>query len=202
MGKTSVGSGSRERGSRISASASGWLLGGVIGTAVAAVLFFSAGSGVGQGGSGVIDSSAWDLPAIAVDVDGTTGERVVLADHRGRPVVVNFFASWCPSCEAELPAFDALATEHAGVVDFVFVNSNETGNWKPMALRTGIGDQILASDVSGTRGNGLYRSLGGTGGMPMTAFYNAAGRLVHLDRGQLSARDLRTRLAGLFEIGT
>lgn len=202
MGTTRTGRRSTQRESRVSPAASWWLLGGGIGAVIAVVLFLSIRTTADGGGSGVTDAAAWDLPAINVDVDGNTGERVVLADHGGTPVVVNFFASWCPSCEAELPAFSFLSDQHAGVVDFVFVNSNETGDWKPMARRTGIGDQIIARDIDGTRGNGLYRSLGGTGGMPMTAFYDAAGQLVHLDRGQLSERDIVDRLDRLFGVST
>ncbi len=149
--------------------------------------------------TGVTDSATWDLPALTGDIDDDgVDDRYGLVSYRGTPLVVNFFASWCTSCEAELPRFvqadDALGDQ----LEIVFVNSNETGNWRPMAERTGIIDRTLIKDIKGANGNGLYRSLGGTGGMPLTAFYDANGNLVQVDRGELSSPLLASRLQQLF----
>ena len=99
----------------------------------------------------------------------------------------------CFICEEELPAFRSVERDLDGDVDFIFVNSNETGDWRPMAQRTGITNGgTLARDVEGLNRNGLYRSLGGTGAMPITAFYDADGTLVEtimapFDESQLYA---------------
>ncbi len=122
---------------------------------------------------GVTDRDAWDLPALANDPDGDG--RVTLAEFEGKPLVVNFFASWCAACNAELPAFRQAVNEYEDEVTIVFVNSNETGGWRTMAEDTGIDDQIIIKDIKGANGNGYYRQLGGTGAMPITAFYNADG---------------------------
>lgn len=129
------------------------------------------------GGVGVVTLEDWDLPAL--DQDTNPEGRVRLADFSGTPTVVNFFASWCDACDDELPAFREVALALEGQVDFVFVNSNETGNWRSMAERNDIEQFALAKDIEGTRRNGLYRSLRGTGGMPITAFYDADGH--HVD---------------------
>ena len=141
--------------------------------AIAIVVALAVGSADrGPEDDGSTDATAFDLPAL-----GTDG-RVRLADHAGRPTVVNFFASWCVQCDAELPDFTERAEALEGRVDFVFVNSNETGNWRPMAERHDLLEYPVARDIGGSRGNGLYRALGGPGGMPMTAFYDADGELV------------------------
>lgn len=149
--------------------------------------------------TGITDSAVWDLPALEgdLDEDGLT-DRFLLADYAGTPLVVNFFASWCVSCENELPRFVHAANSLEGDLEIVYVNSNETGNWKPMAERTGIRNETLIKDIKGSNGNGLYRSLGGTGGMPLTAFYDAAGNLVNVDRGELSTQALAIRLQEFF----
>ncbi len=54
-----------------------------------------------------------------VDQDG---KEVKLSDFIGKPVVINFWASWCPPCKSELPHFDKLAKEYEGRVDFLMVN--------------------------------------------------------------------------------
>ena len=152
-----------------------------IGAVVALVVGLAVLSG-GDDAVGETDSAAWDLPVIDEELDGPgvndDDGRVALAEFSGKPVVVNFFASWCTSCENELPMFRAAVDQFADDVEFVFVNSTETGDWRPMAERTGIIDQTILTDIGGTNRNGLYRDLGGTGGLPMTAFYDAEGNLI------------------------
>jgi len=150
--------------------------------AVVLVLAISASSG---GGTGVTEPDRFSLPRIQGD------GQVELADYRGKPVVVNFFASWCTACDAELPDFRDAARRLDGEVSFVFVNSNETGNWRPMVERHDLLGLPLAEDVGGNGGNGLYRSLGGTGGMPITAFYGPDGNVVDVVFGALTGGALQ-----------
>ena len=77
----------------------------------------------------------------------------------------------------------------------MFVNSNETGNWRPMAERNDIEQFPLVQDIRGTQRNGLYRALRGTGGMPMTAFYDADGSLIDVVLTAMNAENLNQRLA-------
>jgi thiol-disulfide isomerase/thioredoxin len=148
----------------------------------------------GGSGSGVTTATAFDLPRL-----GAEG-RVTLASTAGTPTVVNMFASWCTQCDAELPEFREAAEALRGEVAFVFVNSNETGNWRPMAERHGLLDFAVAEDIGGTLDNGLYRSLGGTGGMPLTAFFDADGQLMEVARGALIGDTLRRVLEQLYGV--
>ena len=162
----------------ISATAQ-WALIGLAGFAIlfVFVLLPAITDAADDGGAGNVTTAAFDLPVL--DDQDNEANRVRISDFDGTPTVVNFFASWCDACEEELPAFRNTALALEGEVDFIFVNSNETGNWEPMAERTGIRDGfVLAQDIQGLSRNGLYRSLGGTGGMPITAFYDASGNLV------------------------
>lgn len=131
-----------------------------------------------DGGAGVVAAESFDLPDLTDDDNPES--RIRLADFEGTPTVVNFFASWCDACDEELPAFRETALALEGEVDFIFVNSNESGNWEPMADRNDIGQFPLAKDIQGISRNGLYRELGGTGGMPITAFYDADGNLLQV----------------------
>jgi len=182
------------RGSRLSPTMSWVLLGGGI-VAIVAVVVILAVSG-GDGGTGVTTREAWDLPAL--DNDQDPDGRVTLAEFSGTPTIVNFFASWCTACDRELPAFRELARQYEGEVDVVFVNSNETGNWRPMAEKNGIDEGFtLAKDIGGGNRSGLYRSLGGTGGMPITGFYDADGTFLEVNFGEMtfeSATELMVQL--------
>lgn len=172
---------------------------GVMATVLAVIAFavISSRPEVGE-----TEAVAWDLPALDSDLDNGTDGRFTLASYQGTPLIANFFASWCAACEAELPAFRAVAEAFEGDLEVVFVNSNETGNWRPMAERTGITDQPLVRDINGAGGNGLYRSLGGSGGMPLTVFYDSDGSVLHIDRGALTTETLASRLDQLYGIGT
>ncbi len=168
-----------------------WWAGGVLGVAALVGLAVVAGAGSG-GRTGVSDPAAFDLPAI--EGDG----RVRLADFEGEPVVVNFFASWCTSCDFELPGFARVSQELRGKVTFVGVAALETGDPMTMPDRHGIGWWPLARDI-GSRGNAFHAALGGRG-MPITAFYAADGSLLHVEPGALDEAGLRDRIATLYEI--
>ena len=50
------------------------------------------------------------------------GKAVKLSDMAGTPVVLNFWASWCPPCKSEMPHFDAVSKELGGEVQFMMVD--------------------------------------------------------------------------------
>jgi thiol-disulfide isomerase/thioredoxin len=142
---------------------------------------------------GSTEPEAFDLPALE-------GEgRIRLADFSGRPVVVNFFASWCTACDAELPGFAAISRELEGEVTFVGVNALETGDPLFMPERHDIAWWPLARDTGGRQGSGLHEALGGRG-MPITAFYDAEGNLLHVDGGALPEPALVDRIQQLYGI--
>lgn len=145
----------------------------------------------GGAGTGSASPMSWDLPRLAGP------GRVRLADFRGRPTVVNFFASWCTECEAELPGFAKVSRDLAGQVNFVGVNSLDDGRGIGMARQFGIDAWPLAVDLgSGDRGV-LHDNLGGVG-MPITAFYDAAGKLLSVAPGALPENGLRSELHRLY----
>jgi thiol-disulfide isomerase/thioredoxin len=183
------GASSRARSSQHPSPASSgtkWLL-AAVGFAVVAVVAVIAFTGGGENDPGSTEATTFDLPAIKGD------ERIRLADFRGNPVVVNFFASWCTACDAELPGFAELSRELEGKVSFIGVNSLETGDAMLMPERHGITWWPLARDTGGRNGSGLHAALGGRG-MPITAFYDAGGSLIHVDGGALPEQLLRDRL--------
>lgn len=71
------------------------------------------------------ESAAPETPSdLAPDfaVDNGQGSITRLSDFAGKPVVVNFWASWCPPCRSELPAFDSLYAEYGDRIQFMMVN--------------------------------------------------------------------------------
>jgi thiol-disulfide isomerase/thioredoxin len=56
---------------------------------------------------------------------GIDGEEVTLADYRGRPVVLNFWATWCFPCRAEIPYLQEASTQYNGRAVILGVNQGE-----------------------------------------------------------------------------
>jgi len=164
------------------------LLGGII-----ALASLAGSSAAGTSTS----TTAWVLPRL-----GGSG-TVSLHSLRGKPVVVNMFASWCTECQAELPAFAAAAQQLHGKVTFVEVNSLETGNGQAMAQQFGLASAgaIVLADVGGAQNSGLHDALGGGNNMPVSAFYSASGQLLSNHVGAFSASTLQSQLTQLYGSG-
>ncbi|HEV8627090.1 MAG TPA: TlpA disulfide reductase family protein [Acidimicrobiia bacterium] len=179
------------------------LLVGLVGFAIVAIVaglaVSSSSDGSGpSGGVDVTDPAKFNLPTI----DGTG--RVRLADFKGKPVVVNFFASWCEPCKKELPEFAAASRELAGKVAFVAVNSKEITAPAGINLARSMGlaeaGITLARDVGGQGGSGLHDSYEVRNAMPITAFYDATGKLKFVSPGQLTRDKLSDRLQEFFGV--
>ena len=171
----------------------------VFASASAAVLALSITLAIGGHSSSAgyrTSPTNWSLPTI----DGRA--TVSLASLRGRPTVVNFFASWCQVCAAELPVFARDAVALRGRVNVIEVNALETGNGAAFARAYHLAADATAvvSDVGGAQGDGLYQSLGGSGSLPMTAFYDATGHLITTHVGGYDASTLAAQLQRLYGV--
>ena len=119
--------------------------------------------------------------------DGSEG---TLADLAGTPAVINFWASWCPPCITEMPAFEAVHVELAPQVAFLGFNvGDEPEAARELAERTGV-TYPLAEDPDST----IFQAFGGFG-MPTTAFVTPEGMIVHVISSRLRAQDLRALIA-------
>ncbi len=172
------------------------IAGAVVALAVAAVfgvfLALSRGGADGATATGGSATTSTDPTSFQLPRLNGTGD-LTLASFRGKPTVVNFFASWCTACRGELPGFARVSRSLEGRVNFVGVNSLETGDGLAMAKEFGIDWWPIGKDVDGQKASGLHDALGGQG-MPITAFYDAAGKLVYVSPGGLPESGLRAAL--------
>lgn len=134
-------------------------------------------------------------PEVAFDLlDGGTSSFVA---HRGTPIVVNFFASWCAPCVRELPDIEAAAQTYAGQIDFIGLSvSDRESDTRALLESVGVTFEV-GLDPNGT----IHREVSDLGVMPTTLFVAADGTLVSTHAGAITAGDLdqriRTDLLGL-----
>jgi cytochrome c biogenesis protein CcmG, thiol:disulfide interchange protein DsbE len=130
------------------------------------------------------------LPQRPIDGFGEDAAAVDLAEYRGTPLVVNFWASWCAPCVREMPDFQAFSDQVGDRVPLLGVNVQDApANARAFVEELGI-TYDLASDPRGE----LYAEVRGFG-MPTTLFVDDAGTIVYRHTGPLDAEDLR-RLVG------
>jgi peroxiredoxin len=99
---------------------------------------------------GACQGRAMEIGATALDfsINDTDYNAVSLANYKGKVIILNFFATWCPPCRAEIPDFIDMQTEYAskGVV-FIGVSTEGVGLLREFAARLGINYPLL-SDTS------------------------------------------------------
>jgi thiol-disulfide isomerase/thioredoxin len=127
--------------------------------------------------------SATTLQLARLDGPGTSR----LSDWHGTPVVVNLFASWCPACLNEMPAFERASHDYAGRLVIVGVDSQDSpASGLRLARQLGITYPLLAD----TSRADLYSLLRGQG-MPLTAFLSRDGTVKRVYNGELDEALLR-----------
>jgi thiol-disulfide isomerase/thioredoxin len=118
---------------------------------------------------------------------------VRLLDYQGKPVVLNFFGSWCPPCLREMPDFQAVADRYKGRVAFVGVTVSDTRPQAEEVLRrTGV-TYPAAFDPE----NKVALAYGLTG-MPTTVFISPKGELLERAQGEINEPQLEKILERLY----
>ena len=112
-------------------------------------------------------------PPMSTTILDKNGMPLSLAAFRGMPVLINFWATWCPPCVAELPALDRAATKLAASVKILLVSVDRGGRKKaiPFLRDRGISHPYLAFDVKGA----LSREMG-VRGLPTSFLLSADQR--------------------------
>lgn len=127
----------------------------------------------------------------AVTLAALDGAAVALPElARGRPAVINLWATWCPPCIREMPVLAAAQQRYLGI-QFIFANQGESAATVAHFLRAqGLKlDHVLLDPASATG-----RAVGSSG-MPTTLFFDAQGQLVDAHLGAVSDASLAAKLA-------
>jgi cytochrome c biogenesis protein CcmG, thiol:disulfide interchange protein DsbE len=124
---------------------------------------------------------------------GHPGQRITLSSLAGRPVIVNFFASWCPPCQRETPMLARFAKHTSVAVIGIDVNDpassalafvHKTGVTYPVATESAMGRTVIGYNLPG---------------LPATFFLDSRHRIVKRVYGAVSRAELTTGAALISE---
>ena len=135
----------------------------------------------------LVDTTTAGLWHMSFDRPG--GEALAMASLRGRPLVVNFWATWCPPCIREMPEIDRFQREFA------------SRGWQVLGLAVDRPQPVreflarapvtYAIAMAGFDGTDLSRRLGNaSGGLPFTVVFDREGLIAHRKLGETSFDEL------------
>ncbi len=125
-----------------------------------------------------------------MEFDRPEGGALALQSFTGKPLLLNFWATWCPPCVDELPMLNAFYREQSPKGWQVLGLAID----QPSAVRKFL--QRIPLDfpvgLAGLGGTDLGRSLGNlTGGLPFTVVFGGEGKVLHRKMGQITPQDLQ-----------
>jgi thiol-disulfide isomerase/thioredoxin len=150
-----------------------------------------AGAGLAWWKLGEAEPSAGAVGSLwGMSFDTPTGGQLPMAPLRGRPVLLNFWATWCPPCVEELPLLDRFQQQHASKRwQVVGLAIDQPSAVRQFLGRTPVGFPI---GLAGLEGTGLAKSLGNlSGGLPFSVALGQDGAVRQRRMGKLSEADLR-----------
>lgn len=143
---------------------------------------------------------ALPLPSLAADslfaetLPDADGEEQPLKQWLGKPVVVNFWATWCPPCVKEMPDLEELHQKYPGV-HFLGLAVDTAVNVRKFNEKVQVSYPLL---LIGHGGIERMRTMGNrAGGLPFTVVYDARGQVSETILGQVEPAKLEKIIQGL-----
>jgi thiol-disulfide isomerase/thioredoxin len=119
-----------------------------------------------------------------------TGKPVSLKAQRGKIVLVDFWASWCPPCIIEIPHLIALQKKHAGKFEIVGVSMDDDAqSAQEVAAKHPFNYPPVMGDVA------LGKSFGGVLGLPALFLIGRDGKVIQNWRGEIAPEEIEKAVA-------
>ena len=118
------------------------------------------------------------------------GNDVNLSDFIGKPIILNFWASWCPPCKMEMPDFDAVYKEKGKEYHFVMVNLTDGGRETVETAKNFIEETGYEFPVYFDMGIDAAMKYN-TYSIPVTYFIDAEGNIETYAQGAINAETLK-----------
>ncbi|MCK6386184.1 TlpA family protein disulfide reductase [Zoogloea sp.] len=133
---------------------------------------------------------------LGLELADADGARQPLAQWKGKILVLNFWATWCPPCRHEIPAFSAMSSKYRDKgVQFVGISIDTASNVRSFQREHQVSYPLLIAEPSVVQ---LTESLGNAAqGLPFTVIVDKTGVISRVKVGMLSETDLDTTLGRL-----
>ena len=115
------------------------------------------------------------------------GEQVSSRSYLGKPVVLNFWATWCRPCVKEIPTLKAIHRDSSAEVVTIAIDTQGESIVRPFVEKHDIDYTVLIGDTE------LFRRYNGTG-VPYTLILDSSLRVVRMHRGYVSLRSIERDL--------
>lgn len=137
------------------------------------------------------------MPETSIYTD--TGEPVELQSLLGQPIIINFWATWCPPCIEEMPDFQEAYEEYGDEVHFVMLNATESRPGETIQVAQDfLEEQNLELPVYYDQ-NYANQIVFGTSTLPSTLFINSDGEVTYGHRGQITYDQLAFMITDVLE---
>ncbi|WP_052137977.1 TlpA family protein disulfide reductase [Heyndrickxia ginsengihumi] len=107
-------------------------------------------------------------------------ETIHLSDFKGKKVILNFWATWCPPCKKEMPLLEEVYKKYPSTVKIVSVNIDPQADVKRYIQNTGITFPVLLDE------NGDVNEVYNVMTVPTTYLINGQGEIKQIQQGQLT----------------
>ncbi len=157
---------------------------------VAAVAGHLAGRGMAPDTASTKEAAA---ALFALTLPDSAGASHALAQWRGKIVVINFWATWCPPCREEIPAFAAVSRRLAGEpVQFVGLSLDSAENVRAFAQEFDVPYPLLIASYDVL---GLVAAAGNPSqALPFTLIVDRRGEIHHAELGALNTAELEGKI--------
>jgi len=118
------------------------------------------------------------------------GNKVKLSDYLGKPIVLNFWASWCPPCKGEMPTYNKVYEEVKESVVFMMVDLVDGQRETQAKGQKYIEDQGFSFPVYFDNDQQAAKAYGITA-IPTTIFIDSQGRIIDSHQGAINEATLR-----------
>lgn len=131
------------------------------------------------------------LPAafFATTLNDSAQKPIALERYRGKPLVINFWARWCPPCREEIPELVKFANTYKGKIEVLGIGIEDQAG--PVAKFAAANKISYPLFIAGEQGITMMQMLGNkVGGLPFSLFVDRHGRVIETRLGMIKPADL------------
>jgi thiol-disulfide isomerase/thioredoxin len=126
-----------------------------------------------------------------------------LLKPKGRPLLINFWATWCDPCREEFPDLVRIENDYRGKIDVVTISLDDVAEINTTVkkfltqMKAETQNYLLVTEDEGAIISQVSKDW--SGGLPLTVFYNAEGGIEYFRQGKFKTDELRSKIDSLVQ---